>query len=109
MSLRSTMAYTVFAAAMVLGYSSNVAAQQIKVPLSGTATVKDLPTGGDAVTSDEFMLDQEADNDDGDGADHGVNRTIAKHTGNPKSSKGIGRTKSNPEVIQTAQGLNFFD
>src|SRR6266567_3255076 len=108
MSLRSPVALTFLAAAMVFSFSSNVAAQQIKVPLSGTTTVKDLPTGGDAVTNDEFAPDPGTD-DGNDVADLGVNRTIAKQNGKARSAHGALRTKSNPEIVQTMQGLNFFD
>jgi hypothetical protein len=109
MSLRSTVALTFFAAAMMICISSTAAAQQIKVPLSGTATVRDVPSGGDAVTNDEFAADQEADDDDGQPGNRGVNRTIAKSNGHAKSAHGVTRTKSNPEILQTMVGLNFFD
>jgi hypothetical protein len=109
MSLRSSVALPLFAAALMLTFSGKATAQQIKVPLAGTTSAKDVPSGGDAVTNDEFQLDQEADDDDGDQQDLGVNRTIAKHNGSARSAHGNLRTKSNPEILQTMQGLNFFD
>ncbi len=108
MSLRSQLALAVLVIALSLGLSNNLAAQQLKVPLAGTSSVKDLPTGGDAVTNDEFAVDQGADAGS-DAADRGVNRTIAKHSGPARSARGGKKTKSNPEVLQALQGLNFFD
>jgi hypothetical protein len=109
MSLRSPLAITFFAAAVLLSFSGKADAQQLRVPLSGTSTVRGLPPGGDAVTNDEFQLDQEADDQDDDQPDLGVNRTIAKAHGQARSAHGTLRTKSNPEILQSFRGLNFFD
>jgi hypothetical protein len=110
MTFRSQVAMSFFAAALMLSFSGKATAQQIRVPLAGTTSVRDLPTGGDAVTNDEFQFDQgDADDNGDDRPDLGVNRTIAKHNGAARSAHGNLRTKSNPEVVQTMQGLNFFD
>lgn len=87
----------------------NAAAQRLTVPLAGTSTAQSQTTGGDAITNDEFPISPDAADDGNDSASLGVNRTIATSAGQPQSAHAGKKAKSNPELVQTAAGLNFFD
>jgi hypothetical protein len=108
MSLRSRTALAFSALALfVLGSTSF--AQRITAPLAGTTVVQDQPSGDNSgIVTDEFNLANTPDSD-GDDGDHGINRTIAKTQGQARSFKGGKKAKSNPEVLQSVNGLGFFD
>lgn len=106
MRVRTTLALI---AILIFAANGLGTAQSIKVPLATTTNVQNQPTGGDAVASDEIATAQDADDNGDDVGDLGVNRTIAKHAGSPRSAQAGKKAKSNPEVVATTQGLNFND
>jgi len=108
-------AFAVALAAALAGPAPMAAPLVLQLQSGGTTAPVAGPVGGDAVAAfelDDAMVSGDADS--GNGADDfgdepQVNRTIVHgRSGVSTSGKGA-RAKSNPELIQSFLGLNFFN
>ncbi len=124
MKLQGTLhALTAPVAAIALVYAG-VALGDAPFPItlkpSGTISATTPPFGPavGAAQANEYDENAIADDADAGGIDSdvanglgrfgGVNRSIAKHPGKGSKMSGTGKAKSNPEVMRSFEGLNFF-
>ena len=113
LSLAAAIALLCLVTAAAPAYAAS--ATPITASRSAVVSVPPANVGGDDTAAPEFdgaMVSGDADNgSDEDSPDSGsvVNRTIAKHAGKPVSAIGKNKAKSNPELSNSFDGVNFFD
>lgn len=87
----------------------------VRLEAAGTTTPQAAPVGGESLSTveiDDTMDSGEADSGEGEdslGPQPVVNRTIARGHAGGAPAGNAGRAKSNPELIQSFDGLNFRD
>ncbi len=87
----------------------------VRLQAAGSTIPRGAPIGGDTLTSselDEAMVAGDAASGDGTdslGPQPMVNRSIARGHAGGAAAGNAGRAKSNPQLIQSFDGLNFYD
>src|SRR5437660_6366784 len=88
---------------------------RVQISSSGPSALPASSVGGDAVASpeaDSAILEGDADNGQQDSSQSGgvvIDRTIAKRAGVGFAASGKNKAKSNPELLQSFDGLTFHD
>jgi hypothetical protein len=108
-------------AAFALVSSAARASGTVQLTNGGSSSPQAAVIGGDAITATEFDDGLGDDDDDlvffngGGNADHAagvrglVNRSIAQASGAGREGHDSGRALSNPQVVSSFDGVNFFD
>ena len=100
------------ACALALAFATPALAGSTTVPLSSGATTSPAtgPLGGGAGV-DAVEINDQFDNGGDSATSDGVkvNRSIAAHDGVKAGAHGKKKAKSNPELIQSFDGINFHD
>jgi hypothetical protein len=109
---------TVAGAAIALAFAGTVVAAPFNFTLTPSTTISaSTPPFGPGVggaTADEIDTavagDEASGGEEGDLGEGGqvVNRSIAKAVGRGRATAGNGKAKSNPELVKSFDGLNFF-
>jgi hypothetical protein len=111
----TTAAFAVGLAAAFVAPAAVAAPVVLKLQATGTTVPLAGPVGGAAVAAfeiDEAVVSGDADSGDGEddfGDDTRVNRSIVHGRKGVSSGGHGGKAKSNPELIQSFDGLDFFN